>query len=49
MPLGAIGARPNAINTVRYSEKLLEKAGISVLTADLSEIIGPVNRDLIAI
>ncbi len=42
--LGAIGARPNAFNTVRYSEKLLEKAGISVLTADLSEIIGPVNR-----
>ena len=42
--LGAIGARPNAFNTVRYSEKILENAGISVLTADLSEIFGPVSR-----
>ena len=41
---GAIGARPNAFNTVRYSEKLLESAGISVCTADLSEIIGPSSR-----
>jgi L-fucose isomerase-like protein len=38
--LGAIGARPTAFNTVRYSEKLLEDAGISVVTVDLSEIIG---------
>ena len=37
--LGAIGARPAAFNTVRYSEKLLEDAGISVVTVDLSEII----------
>ena len=28
--LGAIGARPDAFNTVRYSEKLLQAAGISV-------------------
>src|SRR5271157_3897756 len=28
--LGAIGARPAAFNTVRYSEKLLESAGVSV-------------------
>ncbi|MHC1772821.1 MAG: L-fucose/L-arabinose isomerase family protein [Flexilinea sp.] len=42
--LGAIGARPNAFNTVRYSEKLLENIGISVMTADLSEIIGPASR-----
>jgi len=27
--IGAIGARPSAFNTVRYSEKLLEKHGIS--------------------
>src|ERR1700752_2467847 len=27
---GAIGARPTAFNTVRYSEKLLEKSGITV-------------------
>jgi L-fucose isomerase-like protein len=37
--LGAIGARPSIFNTVRYSEKLLEGAGISVLTVDLSEIL----------
>ena len=28
--IGAIGARPAAFNTVRYSEKILEAAGISV-------------------
>ena len=38
--LGAVGARPNAFNTVRYSEKLLQETGITVLTADLSEILG---------
>ena len=38
--LGAIGARPNAFNTVRFSEKLLQANGISVSTIDLSEIFG---------
>jgi L-fucose isomerase-like protein len=38
--LGAIGARPGAFNTVRYSEKILERFGISVTTCDLSEILG---------
>lgn len=38
--LGAIGARPSAFNTVRYSEKLLQAYGISVTTVDLSEILG---------
>jgi len=38
--LGAIGARPNAFNSVRYSEKLLQAYGITVATADLSEILG---------
>jgi len=42
--LGAVGARPGAFNTVRYSEKLLERHGISVTTVDLSEIIGAANR-----
>src|SRR3984885_8131813 len=32
--IGAVGARPNAFNTTRYSEKLLEAAGISVNTLD---------------
>jgi len=38
--IGAIGARPGAFNTVRYSEKILERQGISVTTVDLSEILG---------
>ena len=42
--IGSIGARPAAFNTVRYSEKLLENAGISVEPIDLSEILGRINR-----
>ncbi len=42
--VGSIGARPAAFNTVRYSEKLLEANGISVITIDLSEILGRINR-----
>ncbi|MGA7241041.1 MAG: L-fucose/L-arabinose isomerase family protein [Bryobacteraceae bacterium] len=42
--IGAIGARPAAFNTVRYSEKLLEANGISVETIDLSEILGRIQR-----
>src|SRR5208283_1523837 len=42
--IGAIGARPAAFNTVRYSEKLLERAGISVEPIDLSEILGRIAR-----
>jgi L-fucose isomerase-like protein len=38
--IGAIGARPVAFNTVRFSEKLLEATGITVETIDLSEIFG---------
>jgi L-fucose isomerase-like protein len=38
--VGCLGARPAAFNTVRYSEKLLERAGISVETMDLSEAFG---------
>lgn len=38
--IGAVGARPNAFNTTRYSEKLFEASGISVNTIDLSEIFG---------
>ncbi|HWX22194.1 MAG TPA: fucose isomerase, partial [Candidatus Binatia bacterium] len=36
----ALGARPAAFNTVRYSEKLLEASGITVETLDLSEVLG---------
>jgi L-fucose isomerase-like protein len=42
--MGAIGARPGIFNTVRYSEKLLESAGISVKTVDLSEIFGGAQK-----
>jgi L-fucose isomerase-like protein len=42
--VGVVGARPAAFNTVRFSEKLLERAGISVETLDLSEIIGRAER-----
>lgn len=42
--LGAVGARPNAFNTVRFSEKLLQAYGISVSTVDLSEIFGAANK-----
>ena len=42
--IGAIGARPAAFNTVRYSEKLLEGQGMSVETFDLSEVLGRIGR-----
>jgi L-fucose isomerase-like protein len=42
--IGAIGARPQNFNTVRYSEKLLERYGIQVVTLDLSDIFGAIGR-----
>lgn len=42
--VGAIGARPAAFNTVRYSEKLLESNGITIEPIDLSEIFGRIAR-----
>jgi L-fucose isomerase-like protein len=42
--IGALGARPTAFNTVRYSEKLLEASGITVETLDLSEVLGRISR-----
>lgn len=42
--LGQIGARPAAFNTVRYSEKLFERTGITVETLDLSELLGWIGR-----
>ncbi|MBI5095612.1 MAG: fucose isomerase [Candidatus Hydrogenedentes bacterium] len=42
--IGAIGARPTAFNTVRYSEKLLQDSGISIETLDLSEVFGRANK-----
>ena len=42
--LGAVGARPGAFNTVRFSEKLLQVYGIGVITMDLSEVFGDANK-----
>jgi L-fucose isomerase-like protein len=42
--VGAIGARPTAFNTVRYSEKILESNRISIETLDLSEVLGRIDR-----
>ncbi|MGC2475401.1 MAG: L-fucose/L-arabinose isomerase family protein [Candidatus Sulfotelmatobacter sp.] len=42
--IGSIGARPTAFNTVRYSEKMLERSGISVETLDLSEVFGRIAK-----
>jgi L-fucose isomerase-like protein len=42
--LGQIGTRPNAFETVRYSEKILEFNGISIEPIDLSEIFGLINQ-----
>jgi len=44
LKIGSIGARPAAFNTVRYSERIFESAGISVDPIDLSEIFGRINR-----
>ena len=41
---GMLGSRPAAFITVRFSEKLLERAGISVEVMDLSEAFGRANR-----
>lgn len=42
--IGAIGARPSPFQTMRASEKLLQASGITVVTVDLSEIIGFANK-----
>jgi L-fucose isomerase-like protein len=42
--VGLIGARPANFITVRFSEKLFERAGISVETIDLSEVFGKAQK-----
>lgn len=42
--VGAIGARPAGFQTVRASEKLLQKSGITVVPVDLSEILGAARK-----
>ena len=38
--IGAIGARTAPFQTMRFSEKLLQGSGMTVVTVDLSELIG---------
>ena len=42
--IGAIGARPAGFQTVRATEKLLQKSGITVVPVDLSEILGAARK-----
>lgn len=39
MRVGLVGTRPAAFQTVRFSEKILQKAGITTVPVDLSEIL----------
>jgi L-fucose isomerase-like protein len=41
---GAISVRPSSFNSVRYSEKLLEHAGISIDVIGLTDIIGRAEK-----
>ena len=41
--IGSIGARTGAFQTMRFSEKLLQASGLTVITVDLSEIIFAAN------
>ena len=42
--IGAIGARTSPFQTMRYSEKLLQASGITVVTVDLSEILAGAGK-----
>ena len=44
--IGSIGARTGAFQTMRFSEKLLQASGLTVITVDLSEIIFAANAAL---
>lgn len=42
--VGAIGTRPIGFQTMRYSEKMLQKYGITIVPVDMSEIIAAANK-----
>jgi L-fucose isomerase-like protein len=42
--VGAIGARPIGFQTMRFSEKILQKADITVVPVDMSEIIAAAEK-----
>ena len=41
--IGAIGARPAAFQTVRFSEKLMQKSGVTVVPVDMSVIFAGIE------
>jgi L-fucose isomerase-like protein len=41
---GQVGARPDAFWTCRYNEKALQQLGVTVVTLDLSEVFGAVQK-----
>ncbi len=43
MRVGLVGTRPAAFQTVRFSEKILQKSGITTVPVDLSEILARAN------
>lgn len=42
--VGAIGTRPIGFQTMRFSEKILQKAGITIVPVDMSEIIAAAEK-----
>ncbi len=42
--VGAIGTRPIGFQTMRFSEKILQKADITIVPVDMSEIIGAAEK-----
>jgi L-fucose isomerase-like protein len=42
--IGAIGTRPDAFQTMRVSEKLLQRSGITTIPVDLSEIMAAASK-----
>jgi L-fucose isomerase-like protein len=42
--IGQIGTRPAAFQTVRFSEKLLQRSGITVVPIDMSEMIARASK-----
>jgi len=42
--VGAIGTRPIGFQTMRFSEKILQESGITVVPVDMSEIIGAAEK-----
>ena len=41
--IGAIGTRPAAFQTVRFSEKLMQRSGVTVVPVDMSEIFASID------